>query len=237
MSAIPPPVEPQPAPYSLDQAPAVGYSVAQPPAVPAPPSGAGPHAGVRYGIGVTAAALGGYSLLSGAAFSQLTMAFLPGRGDLAFGLVAVGVLAFWTIVTAAGMVVVPGNPVAGWGAATLVTAGVVVYSIIQVTRYTGALRIFSGSSWFVVLHPATFTLLVVGAAWLIARGRSPLSWLLLLAAFVPGAIGYGATMQGIDPSTAQLLTTPIAAIIGVGTAWLAALMSRCRDALRPSQLG
>lgn len=173
----------------------------------------------RYGASLVAVLMGSYLLLN-ANVSQVGMA-LTGLGGMPPTVVVLLVvqLVFAVLVLIAGLLVHPTTPTRRLVATAVVLVGVVLWFVVSTGRLTGDVRLPPLSLVFVT--PAFAVTVLATAAWLIVRERPGVTYLLLILTVVGGLIPYALVMANVDSGTNQLAVTPIAAILGIGIAWLA----------------
>lgn len=173
----------------------------------------------RYGASLVAFLLGSYLLLN-ANVSQVGTA-LSGLGGLPPTVIAVLVLQllFAALVLIAGIVIHPTTPTRRLVAAAVVVIGLVLWFIVTTARLTGDLRLPPLS--IVLVAPSFAVTVIATAAWLIVRERPGVTYLLLILTIVGGLIPFALVMANVDSGTSQMVIIPIAAIIGIGIAWLA----------------
>jgi hypothetical protein len=173
----------------------------------------------RYGASLVAILLGSYLLL-GANVSQVALA-LSGLGGLPANVIAVLVsqLVFAVLVLVAGFLIHPATSARRLTAAVIVLAGLVVWIVLTSGRITGSIPMPPLS--IVILAPSFAVTVLATAGWLIVRERPAPTYLLLILILVGGVIPYALVMAAVDSGTSLLAVTPIAAVLGIGVAWLA----------------
>ena len=173
----------------------------------------------RYGASLVAVLLGSYLLLN-ANVSQVSLA-LTGFGALPANVAAllVAQLAFATVVLVAGFLIHPATGARRVAAAAIVLVGLILWIVLVSGRITGAIQLPPLS--IVVIAPSFAVTLLATAAWLIVRERPAGTYLLLILVLAGGFIPYAMVMASVDSGTSLLAVTPIAAVLGIGVAWLA----------------
>lgn len=173
----------------------------------------------RYGASLVAVLLGAYLLLN-ANVSQVALA-LSGLGAMPGNVTAllVSQLVFAIVVLVAGFLIHPTTGVRRVAAAAIVGVGLIVWIVLLAVRITGAVRLPPLST--VVIAPSFAVTLLATAAWLIVRERPAGTYLLLVVILAGGFIPYALVMASVDSGTSLLAVTPIAAVLGIGIAWLA----------------
>jgi hypothetical protein len=173
----------------------------------------------RYGASLVAVLLGTYLLLN-ANVSQVTMA-LSGLGGMPPTVTALLVtqLVFAALVLLAGVFMHPATSSRRLVAGAIVLVGLILWTALSGARITGAIRLPQLSS--VVLVPSFAVIVLATAAWLIVRERPGVTYLLLILTLVGGIIPNALVMANVDSGTSQLTAVPIAAVLGMGIAWLA----------------
>jgi hypothetical protein len=173
----------------------------------------------RYGASLVAVLLGSYLLLN-ANVSQVAVA-LAGLASMPPTVTALLMLqfVFAGLVLVAGVLIHPATPTRRLIAAAVIVIGLVLWFVLSSARITGALRLPPLS--LAVLAPSFAVTVIATAVWLIVRERPGVSYLLLILVLAGGFIPYALVMANVDSGTSQLAVTPIAAILGIGIAWLA----------------
>lgn len=173
----------------------------------------------RYGASLVAVLLGSYLLLN-ANVSQVALA-LSGLGGLPANVTAllVAQLVFAVIVLVVGFLIHPSTPIRRLAAGAIVLIGLVLWIVLSGARITGAVSLPPLS--IVVLAPSFAVTALATAGWLIVRERPAVSYLLLIAILIGGVIPYAMVMAAVDSGTSLLAVTPIAAVLGIGVAWVA----------------
>jgi hypothetical protein len=173
----------------------------------------------RYGASLVAVLLGTYLLLN-SNVSQIAVA-LSGLAAMPQTVTAllVSQLVFAALVLLAGILIHPATPARRLAAGAVVLVGLILWVVISGARVTGTVRLPPLS--MVIFAPSFAITLLAVAAWLIVRERHGASYLLLILTLAGGFIPYALVMSGVDSGTNGLAVTPIAAVLGVGIAWLA----------------
>jgi hypothetical protein len=173
----------------------------------------------RYGASLVAVLLGSYLLLH-ANVSQIALA-VSGLGGLPGTVAAllISQLVFAILVLAAGVAIHPTTGARRVAAAAVVVVGLILWVVLSGSRITGALHLPPVS--VVVLAPSFAVPVIATAGWLIVRERPAVTYLLLILILAGGVIPSAFVIAAVDSGTAQLAAAPIAAVFGVGVAWLA----------------
>lgn len=174
----------------------------------------------RYGAALVSLVLGGYLLLnSNLSPLVLTLAgsgFPPDQLPILIAqfLFAVAVIVF-------GLAIAPATSGRRVIAIVVVLILLVIWVLMFAARITGAAGPLPFASGFVT--PASFIVpLVTATGWLIVRERPGISFLLLILTLIGGAIPMFLLLVSTATSTVQqLVSAPLAAVLGVGIAWLA----------------
>lgn len=164
--------------------------------------------GPRYGAAIVAAMFGTYLAIA-SDFSAIVQAEtyagtvtndMPFVDGLQFVLVVATLVAAFTLL--------PTSPMRRVGGVTLACVALFLWATFGLLRGAGHLAQLD-PLWSVVLNQGFVALLAGVGGWVIARGRHPLSWLVVVVALVPPAVGprlveanltsggYALAMQGI----------------------------------------
>ena len=190
----------------------------------------------RYGASLVAVLLGSYLLLN-ANVSQVALA-LSGLGGIPGNIAGLllAQLVFAALVLLAGFLIHPTTPGRRLAAAAVVLIGLIMWIVLSAARVTGSIPLPPLS--IVVLAPSFAITLLATAGWLIVRERPGVTYLLLLLIIVGGVIPYVLLMAATDSGTTLLAVTPVAAVLGIGVAWvaraIAAGLSRGTDPVPPA---
>jgi hypothetical protein len=173
----------------------------------------------RYGASLVAVLLGSYLLLN-ANVSQVALA-LSGLGGLPANVTALLVtqLVFAGMVLVAGFLIHPATGARRVAAAAIVLVGLILWIVLTSARITGAAQLPALS--IVVIAPSFAVTVLATAGWLIVRERPAATYLLLIVILAGGFIPYAMVMASVDSGTSLLAVTPLAAVLGIGVAWLA----------------
>lgn len=158
--------------------------------------------------------VGGYLVLLALTSQLVTQLAGFGAGSPVFTVLLLAQLAFAVAVVVVGLLGTPG-PLAGrLVGALVVVVGVPILVAVLTLRISGALRLGAESS-FTVGNPWLMTVLLVGAAWLLARGAR-LGWLALLAVVVLSPVPFWLVTAGADAGVVPLVMYALTALVGAG---------------------
>ena len=173
----------------------------------------------RYGASLTALVLGGYLLVS-TNVAQLAIG-LGGISSFRADQMAFFAIQFVTAVAVIvfALAVAPATSGRRIIAIVVVLVLLLVWLILFTARMTGNPGPLPFAMAFVT--PQSFIVpLVTVLGWFIVRERPPLSYLVLLLSIVGGAIPFLLVYAAAPAVFSQLTVVPVAAIVGVGMAWL-----------------
>ncbi len=121
-------------------------------------------------------------------------------------------------------------PTSGWrrlGAFTLAAVVLLLWATFGLQRAGGNL-VEPADVWRFVLNQAMVMLIAGVGGWLIARGRHPLSWIVLVLAVIPALVTPVMTQHSFPSGAIALITQAMTAVIGFGAVWLAAVIDRAQ---------
>lgn len=197
----------------------IGVMTTIPPAAPAPgpapvPDAVEPRRSGRAWLSGALVFVGGYLVLLSLNSQLVTQLAGFGSRNSFFAVLLLAQLGVAVVVVVVGLLSTPG-PLAGrLVGALVVVVGVPVVAALLTLRVSGALRF--GFEWsFTVGNQWLVTTLLVGAAWLLARGAR-LGWLSLLAVVVLSPAPYLLFSSGVDSGTVPLVMYPLTALAGAG---------------------
>jgi hypothetical protein len=174
----------------------------------------------RYGASVVALVLGGYLLLN-TNLSQLALGLsragmFPPEQVVLFLLQYV----FAVVVILFGLAVAPGTTGRRVIAAVVVLVLILVWTLLYSARITGAAGPLPLASGFIAA-PTFIVPLATVTGWLIVRERPALAYLVLLLSVIGGVVPFAMVLNAAPAITTQLVTTPLALVLGVGMTWIA----------------
>ncbi|UVY84140.1 hypothetical protein NLU66_00665 [Brachybacterium sp. NBEC-018] len=174
--------------------------------------------GARYGMALVATVIGSYLL------AQWSPVGFVGFDDPLLRLQGIGQLGIGLLVLAGGLALAP---TALWRAALAVLV-VVVPVLLGTVLVIPYLR---GDLDMPQPFPRMLDLSILGPAvgllgWLIVRGRSPVTYVLVLGFLLILPAQWAVMFYGIPSPVLWGVELVLAAVIGIGAAWLAALGSR-----------
>lgn len=177
--------------------------------------------GVRYGASLASVLLGVYLVMS------WNMSLLVSRPDALLVLVTLVQLAIAVAALAGGLALAPSSPGRSLGAAALAVVLVVASVVLTYMRVSGQVR---GGGWLLwtLTNPATAALLAALLGWLIVRRRPAISYLLLVAAFLPAFVRYRLQVAGVSSGAIWFSDLFFALAVGVGVAWVARALEAVR---------
>ncbi len=127
-------------------------------------------------------------------------------------------------------------PTSGWrrlGAFTLVSVVLLMWVTFGLQHAAGNL-VHPVTFWRFILDQGSVALLASVGGWLIARGRHPLSWSVVVLAVIPALITPLLVENSFPSGAIALISQATVAIVGLGAVWLAVVidkaMGRRRDA-------
>ncbi|HWR84363.1 MAG TPA: hypothetical protein VN200_00070 [Rhodoglobus sp.] len=166
--------------------------------------------------------LGGYLVIQslGGQLAAALGGFLGGSAALTALLVSQFVFALLVVV--AGLLLAPGRAAAKLIAAAAALVLLVVVLLLISARLTGALRLGPEAS-YTVANPWFMTVLIVGAAWLLAS-RARLGWLTLIAAVLLSFPPTLMAIAGVESAVTTIVMLTLSAVVGalivaVGRPW------------------
>lgn len=174
--------------------------------------------GARYGMALVATVLGSYLL------SQWSPVGFVGFDDPLLRLQGIVQLGIGLLVLAGGLALAPTALWRAALAAAVVVVPVLLGTVLVIPYLRGDLdlpRLFARMLDLSILGPAVGLL-----GWLIVRGRSPLTYLLVLGFLLILPAQWAVMFYGIPSPVLWGVELVLAAVIGIGAAWLAALGSR-----------
>lgn len=181
--------------------------------------------GARYGAGVVAACFGGY-LAAATDFSAIVQsANYAGtiRTDVPLVNVAQFVLILATFVFA--FAILPTPPGRRVAAVTLAFVALCLWATFGLERGTGRIT-EPVAFWAFVLDQGFVALLVSVGGWVIARGRHPLSWIVVAVAIVPAIASPAMVAANFTSGGIALVTQGIIIVGGLAAVWAAAGIDR-----------
>lgn len=185
--------------------------------IPQEPHPAAEPAPRRTGRAWLAGALvyvGGYLVLLSLNSQLVTQLAGFGAGGPALVVVLLAQLAFAILVVVVGLLAAPGPAGGRIAGAVVVVVGVPIVVAFLTMRISGALRVGAESS-FTIGNPWLMTVVLVGAAWLLARAAR-LGWLAILAAAVLSPVPYVLLTAGADVGVVPLAMYALTALVGAG---------------------
>lgn len=119
-------------------------------------------------------------------------------------------------------------PTSGWrrlGAVTLVSVVLLLWVTFGLQHAAGNLA-HPVAFWRFVLDQGGVTLVAAVGGWLIARGRHPLSWLVVLLAVIPALITPLLVENSFPSGAMALISQATVAVVGLAAVWLAVSIDR-----------
>ena len=181
--------------------------------------------GARYGAAVVAALFATYLAVATdfSAIVQLETYAGTITNDLPFVDAAQFVLVVATFVAAFALLPTPG--MLRVGAVTLACVSLFLWATFGLLRGAGHLTQLDGL-WAVALNQGFVALLAGVGGWVIARGRHPLSWIVVLVALVPPLIGPRLVEANVTSGGYALAMQGVVIVGGLGAVWAAAAIDR-----------
>jgi hypothetical protein len=111
-----------------------------------------------------------------------------------------------------------------WGA-TVVVVALCVWATLGLERGAGMIR-EPVDLWAFVLNQGFVTLIAAIGGWLVARGRHPLTWLLVIVAVVPPIVAPALVEANFSTGGYALVMQGIVIGLGLGAVWAAVPIDR-----------
>lgn len=198
------------------------------PAWSEPPSGSRPAAtwneSARYGASLVGTLLGGYLVATSSIGQFVQAAFISTGLGPEYTLLTLTRYLFAFVVLALAVAIAPTSIARRAGATALVVVAGFLLAVLTAMRFLGPLP--GGPFWNVALHPVFVAVLVATAAWLLVRERPGLTFLLLIPTVLVGFVPMWMTIADFPAAAVELVTVPLAFVLGVGIAWIAAAIAR-----------
>lgn len=177
--------------------------------------------GVRYGISLTAVLFGVYLVLQWNPGPLLTFGSSPPL------LMAQSLfqLSIAVLLAAVGLAVAPASPARTLPMALLVLVLVPLSALALYLRMTGWLPPMPVWLWN-LMSPGTVALGTALLGWLVVRSRPVLTYVLVLGALLPALGRFAVLIAGAETSLVWYTDLLLSAVVGVGAAWVAALVAR-----------
>ncbi len=121
--------------------------------------------------------------------------------------------------------IMPASGARRLAAVTLACAVLLLWAAIGIERGIGNITA-PVAFWSFVVDQGLITLIVALGGWLLVRGRHPLCSLVLLLALVPPLVSRALVNASVTSGAYALVIEALVVVLGVGGAWLAALVDR-----------
>jgi hypothetical protein len=197
--------------------------------------------GARYGAAIVATLFGTYLLIATSFGAIVKAENYVGtiRSDIPLLNIVQFLIIVVTLVTA--LILLPTSEAHRLGGVTLQIVVLMLFATLGLEQASGNLPDRSGF-WQFVLDQGFVTLFVSVGGWVIARGRHPLTWLVVVVAVVPPIVGPILTDYGWNSGSYALVMQGIVIVGGLGAVWLAAwgdrlLRSRASSRTVPAAMG
>jgi uncharacterized membrane protein YvlD (DUF360 family) len=119
-------------------------------------------------------------------------------------------------------------PTSGWrrlGAFTLVCVVLLLWVTFGLQHAAGNV-VHPVTFWRFVLDQGAVVLLAAVGGWVIARGRHPWSWTVVILAIIPALVTPILVEHSFPSSAIALISQGIVAVVGLGAVWLAVWIDR-----------
>jgi hypothetical protein len=173
-----------------------------------------PRRGGRVWLAGALVFVGGYLVLLSLSSQLVTQLAGFGSGSPAHTLFLLAQLAFAVVVVVVGLLGAPGHLAGKLLGAAIVVVGVPIVVLFLTVRISGLLRVGPESN-FTIGNPWLMTVLLVGAAWLLARGAR-LGWLSLLGVVILSPIPYWLYAANLDAGFVPLVMFALTGLVGAG---------------------
>ncbi len=181
--------------------------------------------GARYGAAIVAAMFGTY-LAVASDFSAIVQAQMY-AGTITNDMPYVDTLQFVLVVTTlvAAFAVLPTSPMRRVGGVTLACVALFLWATFGLLRGAGHLAHLD-PLWEVVLNQGFIALLAGVGGWVVARGRHPLSWVVVIVALVPPIVGPRLVEANVTSGGYALAMQGIVIVGGLVATWAAVGIDR-----------
>ncbi|MFB8891747.1 hypothetical protein [Microbacterium plantarum] len=181
--------------------------------------------GARYGAAVVATMFATY-LAVASDFSAIVQAEMY-AGTITNDMPYVDTLQFLLVVATlvAALAVLPTSPMRRLGGVTLACVALFLWATFGLLRGAGHLAHLD-PLWEVVLNQGFIALLAGVGGWVIARGRHPLSWVVVVVALVPPIVGPRLVEANATSGGYALAMQGIVVVGGLAAVWAAAGVDR-----------
>ncbi|MET0734258.1 MAG: hypothetical protein ABWY55_01235 [Microbacterium sp.] len=190
--------------------------------------------GARYGAAIVAVCFGGY--LSIATNFSAIVQDENYTGTIRTDVPLLNITQFCIVLGALvfGLGVLPTAPASRVGGVTLASVVLLLWATFGLEQGAGNIT-HPVAFWDFVLDQGFMTLVAAVGGWVIARGRHPLTWLVVIVAVVPAIISPILEEHNFTTGAYSLVTQGIVVVCGVGAVWLAALFDRLLEDRRRSR--
>lgn len=181
--------------------------------------------GARYGAAIVAAMFATY-LAVASDFSAIVQAEMY-AGTITNDMPYVDTLQFVLVVATlvAALAALPTSPMRRVGSVTLACVALFLWATFGLLRGAGHLGHLD-PLWEVVLNQGFIALLAGVGGWVIARGRHPLSWVVVVIALVPPIVGPRLVEANVTSGGYALAMQGIVVVGGLAAVWAAAGVDR-----------
>lgn len=179
----------------------------------------------RYGAAIVAMLVGGYLGIA-TDFSSIVQSEVY-AGTIASDAPLLSAVQFLLVLGSmlAGVVLLPTS---GWrrlGAFTLVCVVLLLWVTFGLQHAAGNV-VHPVTFWRFVLDQGAVVLLAAVGGWVIARGRHPWSWTVVILAIIPALVTPILVEHSFPSSAIALISQGIVAVVGLGAVWLAVGIDR-----------
>ncbi|MBN9177991.1 MAG: hypothetical protein J0I43_11580 [Microbacterium sp.] len=174
----------------------------------------------RYGAAIVAMLVGGY-LGVATDFSSIVQSEVY-AGTIASDAPLLSIAQF-LLVLGSMLAAVVLLPTSGWrrlGAFTLVCVVLFLWVTFGLQHAAGNV-VHPVTFWRFVLDQGAVVLLAAVGGWVIARGRHPWSWTVVILAIIPALVTPILVEHSFPSSAIALISQGIVAVVGLGAVWLA----------------
>ncbi|RKE64556.1 hypothetical protein [Microbacterium sp. AG238] len=177
--------------------------------------------GARYGAAIVAATFATY-LAVASDFSAIVQAEIY-AGAITNDMPYVDTFQFVLVVATlvAAFALLPTSPMRRVGGVTLACVALFLWATFGLLRGAGHLAHLD-PLWAVVLNQGFIALLAGVGGWVVARGRHPLSWVVMVVALVPPIVGPRLVEANVTSGGYALAMQGIVIVGGLAAAWGAA---------------
>lgn len=174
----------------------------------------------RYGAAIVAMLVGGY-LGVATDFSAIVQSEVY-AGTIGSDAPIVSVVQFVLVLGAmlSAVVLLPTSPWRRLGAFTLVSVVLLLWATFGLQHAAGNV-VHPVTFWRFVLDQGFIVLVASVGGWVVARGRSPWSWSVVVLAIVPALITPLLVENSFPSGAIALISQATVAVVGLGAVWIA----------------